>query len=116
VSTGSAGDRIDLIRRRIPHSKTDPEVGVEVVEMADEEHESSKSTALRIRQISKQAIDRGRAMGADVSEAELLFAMGNKRQQDGEWEQAIGYFSDSLDEAIKAGKAITWQGGDGKGQ
>jgi len=57
-----------------------------------------------------EAIERGKKMGADVSEAELLYAMGWKRQQDDEWRKALSYYSDAIDEAIAAGKAMTWKG------
>lgn len=78
--------------------------------------EQVRADVLRRRERAQEIIDRGKTMGADVSEAMMHFAMGNKKQQDGEWERALAYYSEAIDEGIRAGKAITWQGGEGQGQ
>jgi hypothetical protein len=65
---------------------------------------------IRKRRTAKEAIDAGRRMGADVSDAKMYFAMGWKREQEGDMEAAIGYYAEALEAAIEAGKALTWKG------
>ncbi len=78
--------------------------------------EQVQADALRRRERALEVIERGKTMGADVSDAMMHFAMGNKKQQDGEWDRALAYYSEAIDEGIRAGRAITWQGGEGQGQ
>jgi tetratricopeptide (TPR) repeat protein len=79
--------------------------------VAPERREEDLATVVEEkRQMAKQAIDRTRAMGADVADAEMRLAMGWKRQQDGELEAALRYYHEAIDEAINAGKAMAWRG------
>ena len=66
--------------------------------------------AIRSKGTAEEAIHGGKRMGADVSDAEMHYAMGWKRQQDGEMEEALRYYSKAIEEAIEAGKALAWKG------
>ncbi len=59
---------------------------------------------------AKEAIARTKGMGADVSDAEMQYAAGWKRHQEGKLEEALKYYSRAIDEAIDAGKAMAWKG------
>ncbi len=62
------------------------------------------------KRTAKEAIARTKGMGADVSDAEIQYAAGWKRQQEGDLEEAIRFYSRAIDKAIDAGKAMAWKG------
>ena len=63
------------------------------------------------RRRAEEAVERTRRMGADVSDAQMHYATGWKRQQEGDAEGAVRYYMKAVDEAIRAGKALAWRGG-----
>jgi tetratricopeptide (TPR) repeat protein len=79
-------------------------------EPAGEEGEDMDSVVRKMRRTAKEAIDRTRGMGADVADAEMNYAVGWKRQQDGDMDGALRFYSRAIDEAISAGKAMAWKG------
>ena len=89
-------DAIDSVPRVVPE---------------DEGEDDFATFVSKKKRTAKEAIDRTKGMGADVSDAEMQFAVGWKRQQEGDFEGALKYYSRAIDEAIDAGKAMAWKGG-----
>lgn len=79
-------------------------------EPTDADGEDLDSVVMRMGRTAKEAIDRTRGMGADVADAEMNYAVGWKRQQEGDMDGALKFYSRAIDEAINAGKAMAWKG------
>ncbi len=79
-------------------------------EVAGEDEDDPATVVMKMRRTAKEAIDRTRGMGADVADAEMHYAVGWKRQQEGDLDGALRYYSRAVDEAISAGKAMAWKG------
>ncbi|UCC92699.1 MAG: hypothetical protein JSW25_08550, partial [Thermoplasmata archaeon] len=72
--------------------------------------EDLEDLVTRKRETAKEAIHRGRAMGADVSDADMHYAIGWQREKSYDLEGARECYSKALDAAIRAGRAMAWKG------
>jgi hypothetical protein len=77
---------------------------------ASTDQEDISIVVSRKQSMSKEAIDRSKRMGADVTDAEMHYALGWNKEGDGDMNGALNHYSKALDAAIKAGKAMAWRG------